>query len=696
MQRQRFFLAITHGRPHSLVPTLGYGLAMLPALASATVLPELLISAPRPSQAGTISSWLWENDAASPLPLSANTISAEQLAQWQVQRLDEQTGLQPGLQANPENGQLSNSLQLRGFAVTRPLLDGLPDIQRLFVRDIATVARIDTLRGPAALPFGITSPGGTTNSISKQPGRQTRQLITVQHQLGAHSKLAIDSSGTLGDDDSPWTYRAILAARGGSDAANRHHTAQLTLRWQHQADSWVQLQGMAQADYQPFDFGTVISNTGQPGQPAQPAQVQYDQHYMPAGGAPARRHYQQYTASMVQACSDTCQLQADYRLGLAERNETLLGFWSLQTPGRLSGYYTRYRDDYQQHSWQLKASEQWQTGAWQHQLAAGYSRHRQQWHFTGEQNIGGFSLATLQPDFSQLRLATLRMSPRYSDEQQAERAWWLADRITLGGPHWLSLGLRRQHYHIDSDRSGRGRLPVGDDSASVWHSGYTRQLGTGWHGYLSWQTGLEPNRGQDRHGGFLPAQRSRQTELGLYGQWAAQGRLQLAVFNLALDRLAMADPQDRTALMAAGQRQVQGMEAQTSWAQGPWQLAANLTRLHTAQSVKTSASLGDEFVGVPRLSAGLQLQRQLPDSSCQAWAGVQAAGPRMADAANTLRLPGHARVDTGLRWRSSPAQAVQLGIVNLLDKRYVSAISAPDTLYQGPRRQLWLSYSLSR
>ena len=174
MQRQRFFLAITHGRPHSLVPTLGYGLAMLPALASATVLPELLISAPRPSQAGTISSWLWENDAASPLPLSANTISAEQPAQWHVQRLDELTGL-----------------QLRGFAVTRPLLDGLPDIQRLFVRDIATVTRIDTLRGPAALPFGITSPGGTTNTISKQPGRQTRQLITVQHQLATQGQRAV-------------------------------------------------------------------------------------------------------------------------------------------------------------------------------------------------------------------------------------------------------------------------------------------------------------------------------------------------------------------------------------------------------------------------------------------------------------------------------------------------------------------------
>jgi len=266
MQRHRFFPAITHGRPHSRVPTLGLGLAMLPALASATVLPELLISAPRPSQATTISSWLWENDATNPLPLSANTVSAAQLAQWQVQRLDQLTGLQPGLQANPENGQLSNGLQLRGFAVTRPLLDGLPDIQRLFVRDIATVARIDTLRGPAALPFGITSPGGTINTISKQPGRQARQLITVQHQLGEHSKLAIDSSGTLGDDDSPWTYRSILSVRGGPDAANRQHTAQLTLRWQHQVDSWVQLQGMAQADYQPFDFGTVMTNTSQASQ----------------------------------------------------------------------------------------------------------------------------------------------------------------------------------------------------------------------------------------------------------------------------------------------------------------------------------------------------------------------------------------------------------------------------------------------
>lgn len=131
-------------------------------------------------------------------------------------------------------------------------------------------------------------------------------------------------------------------------------------------------------------------------------------------------------------------------------------------------------------------------------------------------------------------------------------------------------------------------------------------------------------------------------------------------------------------------------------AAGSWQLPANLTRLHITQSVKTSPSLGDEFVGVPHLSAGLQRQRQLADSSCQVWAGVQAAGPRMADAANTLRLRGHARVDTGLRWRSSPVQAVQLGIVNLLDKRYVSAISSSDTLYQGPRRQLWLGYSLSR
>lgn len=58
-------------------------------------------------------------------------------------------------------GGFAAAVNLRGFTVTRFYFNGLPDVGRMFVRDLAAVQSLLVLRGPAAVLAGINSPGVT-------------------------------------------------------------------------------------------------------------------------------------------------------------------------------------------------------------------------------------------------------------------------------------------------------------------------------------------------------------------------------------------------------------------------------------------------------------------------------------------------------------------------------------------------------
>ena len=78
------------------------------------------------------------------------------------------------------------------------------------------------------------------------------------------------------------------------------------------------------------------------------------------------------------------------------------------------------------------------------------------------------------------------------------------------------------------------------------------------------------------------------------------------------------------------------------------------------------------------------------------WLGLTTVGPRMGDAANTVRVAGYARIDAGARSAWPGGHAVQVGVRNLTNTRYVEAVTAVDDVFQGPLRQLWLTYTITR
>ena len=624
-------------------------------------------------------------------PGTVSRIAADNLQALGGQRLEDLAGLVPGLQADVSNAGLTSAVKLRGFSITRLHYNGLPDVQRMFSRDMATVDRVEVLAGPSALFFGSTAPGGVVNYLGKQPQFNERRALSLSVDDSGVARAEIDLAGRFGAAGNLWAYRVVAAGQDGEEPVarlpQRRHTALGAIAWRYANDAQLLIETEWMQNRTPFVFGTVIVGNGDT------AQVQYDKLYIAPGGAPATRNMRRWAVDWRAKVLNDVALSARYSSAEVDRNEALLGFFALQSATTLSGYYTRYQDDFSQHSVNLRAEAGFALAGMRHQVAAGWMAHRQRWLFEGVQNIGGFKLSVAQPDFSAVNPATLPLANRFNHEQQREAATWVADRIVITDRLAMTLGLRHLAFGIEADRSGAGLATASDGRGLAHHVGITLQPTDKLRAYLAHSTGLEANRGKTHEGAYLSPQQQRQWEGGAH--WDATPKLAFSatVYRLRLDNLSMTDPADRTAQISAGQRAVQG--AQLAWqARGDrWSLHGHVHGLATRQVVKTSASLGDDFVGVARRSAGISLALRpaasLPGAPTLTLA-ASAVGPRFADAANTTRLPGYALLHTAALWRLSERISISAGLRNATDRRYVEAVTALDDVYQGQRRQAWL------
>lgn len=625
---------------------------------------------------------------------STTTISHAELEDWDGGRLESLTALLPGTVVDSLNAGLSSAVKTRGFALSRLHYNGMPDIQRMFSRDLYMLEAVQSLRGPAAAQLGVASPGGVINYQGKRARAVAQQEFGVALGNDGFTRIELDSTGKLFTPQ--LNYRVSAVAQDGqmswAQLPVRRHEGKLDLDWEYEAGT-LGVELYEQANTTPFSFGTVISNTVKPGSHLQSAQVAWDKLFVVPGGAPSMRRYHEQLGHWQHRLASGWNVELNLGQAIVTRDESLLGYWTVLSPSTLSGYYTRYHDSFSQRMAKFRVQGRFNTGALQHEVSVGLDRYQQNFLFTGVQNIGGFTLTIANPDFSNVDVGKLSTTRRYNDENSKEAGAWIADKFNINEQFELAFALRQQTYDIEADRKGSGRIRVAAAATKVWNFGGSWRLSKNWRTWASASTGVEPNRGKTHDGDFLPAQQSRQNELGL--AWNnSKASASVSLWKIGLDHLAMTDPADRNAVISAGQRAVQGIEAQTAWIETAWSTRANLNWQTTRNVRKTSASQGDEFVGVARLSAGLQLERRWPsENNLRTWLGVVAVGQRMANAANSVRVPGYARLDAGARMPLFDG-TVQISVRNLTDIRYVEALSALDDVFQGARRQWWLNYRI--
>jgi iron complex outermembrane recepter protein len=661
----------------------------------ATRLPDAP-QAPATSQAPTLSLAL--ADWLGPAPTneqawSQSVVSGEALNN--ANRLEDALALVPGVQVGNDGSGISSTVLLRGFKTTSLFTGGLPEMQWRFARDPYTAERLEVLRGPQGVLLGQAAPGGTLHWVPKLAGGAQRSEAGLGADGDGWARAWLD----LNCPGPTLSTRLVLATQDGvtqpqSLPNRRTHvlgSVKLSPVDAFSATAWLEYQHTRR----PWIFGTVIPNE-------KTGAVRYDQLYVVDGGLPAQRETRQGGLMLQGQLGEHWQLSGQWREGMLKRNEDMLGFWSTTAnPQRLSGYYARFWDDWQQQSAQVKALGHWQSTDWDARLALGWDQLHASRGFYRWQSRRAFNIDVDANDYSDVKVDALKLSTTDISERWQDHSRWLGSTVTWREHTRLTLGWRETQVHRELRQDSPTQKATADQSGNSWQLGLSQDLTPWLTAYVSSGQAVQANAGHTLDGSFLPALKARQVEVGLHHRWRwGQGhRLvsQLAVFGIDQHHLTAPDPADpaREAVLPVGRWRSEGVELSSTWSQGLWAVQVQGSSLRYSPVVRTSSTQGKQLVGAVRDRGAIKLSHTASSSiqawPRQGWALVQAAGPAAANATNTVMVKGYERLDLGAQW-ALPAQG-ELTVVlrNVFNRKYVEAVNGTDDVYQGPTRGLWVA-----
>lgn len=580
---------------------------------------------------------------------------------------------QAGIGSSSSNaGGLGPGINVRGFDVGGRLFAGtLPDIERFYNRDLATVAAVEVLKGHSSVLYGHAAPGGTINYRLQQPSGALRSEAALSTDNAGLHRLVLDHDQPFGDA----ALRLIYAGQSGATFIDQvgNGRQSLLLSGRHRHDGGVvRVELEYQRNVRPYGFGTVYAD----------GRFWYDRYYI----APASRALRQYRRQALyweQALASGWTLDAALSLAQVGRHETLAGFWTISGPGTLSSYYRKLDDDSKQNNLRVELRGRHTLAGMQTDTALGYQRDRQRIDFSGPQNIGGYAIDLAEPDFH-LDWRALPLAARISHERYRESGLFGLAKVALSERVHVMAGLRHSALKIDTaDAMAASTAADIDHLSSV--GGVSWQLAAPLTLHLSRSESFEPNRGTTRSGGFLPPRQGRQWETG-FAAAGRQWRATLALFDLEQSRLTAPDPLDKNALVTIGTARVRGAETALRWSAGTLAWSANFGWQRARNTDKVSPDLGERLVNVPARYGATRLEWRAGEH-WRLWSGVATVGQRPGDPENSFTAAGYAVVGAGVQYRIGSATSLALEGGNLADKRYVEALSASDNVYQGERRR---------
>lgn len=198
----------TNGHTLVLEPLPSEGTLNLDATTITSVMDQSMSYQPPPTSSVMRSSALLQE-----IPQTVNVIPAQVIRDQAPRNLDDALANVSGITQGNTLGSTQDSVMTRGFGDNRNgsiMRDGMPVVQGRGLN--ASVERIEVLKGPASLLYGIQDPGGVVNMVSKKPELEQYNALTLRGSTYGEGKNGsgggLDSTGALGDTG--LAYRMIL------------------------------------------------------------------------------------------------------------------------------------------------------------------------------------------------------------------------------------------------------------------------------------------------------------------------------------------------------------------------------------------------------------------------------------------------------------------------------------------------------
>lgn len=150
---------------------------------------------------------------------------------------------------------------VRGFATGEYYRNGFP-INRGYPNspDIASIERVEVLKGPSAFLYGRGDPGGTFNIVSKQPLAERSFAVGTQYGSFNTKRSTFDATGAVSEDGTVLARITGAVEDNGSFrdfvSSDRYYVAP-AIAWRPTADTTITLEGELISAGQIFDRGIV-------------------------------------------------------------------------------------------------------------------------------------------------------------------------------------------------------------------------------------------------------------------------------------------------------------------------------------------------------------------------------------------------------------------------------------------------------
>jgi iron complex outermembrane recepter protein len=601
---------------------------------------------------------------------------------------------------------------MRGFPVTL-YYDGVR-LQAKGIRDPAITDRIEVIRGPSSVLYGVGDPGGGVNYITKRP--QFARASELRFTAGSYDFRRVEFDHDLAG--MPVADTGRLGAR-------------LVGSWTDRG-SWRLTERQRRTFIAPMATLRLGRSTEFFGYVSYQEQEGRESRLPPYYDTFARRHYNLpwgyfsgdnrtrfadnilvVNLEAVHAISREWKVKVAYFDSASYRDHYLTPLQTFLNPalngGRrlATGILRRLLDEYAGSSALAYTVGEVRTGPVEHQLVAGYEHRREavQSRDTRTRWIERFDLdapnydKTLEPaPFSGQSTASLTTAHAFFAQ---ERAQFLERRLSLIG------GVRIEDYRTRSDpRYNTLNNTVLDRAETAAERVVTSRFSallklTPWlSAYASYNESFLGNALRDVvTGALIPSETAEGTEAGMkFELWG--GRISGSVGGYTLERSAVRQVNTLTgAIENLGTVRCDGFEAEAFVSlTDSLQLMANFA-FNDARTIDASdrALIGRRPSGDVKRSASLlarQTFRQGPLKGAYLGGGWAHGGDQI-DRTGTLTEPSYALVDAFAGYRSaSGTYDLSLRVTNLFDRRWWRELRTAQQSTQGDPRHVQASLRL--
>lgn len=626
---------------------------------------------------------------------SISTVTRRQMDDQNVQTVGNALRYTSGVLSDADTNSRYDSIFMRGFGAFGlatsyvSFLDGLklPRGQAFAVAaiDPFLLDRIDVLKGPSAMLYGQTSPGGLVNMVSRMPSATPFNEFRVEGGTYGRIQAGITSQGKL-DKDGHWLYSLTAIGRQSGtryDGVDEQRVAVApAITWAPDMDTRLTIQSYYQNDPQGGYFNSIYAKS------LAPAQYRPYLNSKLNVGDPAfdRFKREQYGVGYQfdKRLNDVVSLYSSLRYGHVQTD-----FQSLQmnapitATGQLPRWGIRSLEDASNLAADNRLQFDFATGALQHKLVTGvdYQETRSNWLY----QIGGATpLDVVNPVYNQ------PVGPFASfinnGQMLSQAGIYAQDQISLGG--WrATLGVRHDWADQTTDNRLAGARSSQSDAKTTYRAGLLYKFDNGVAPYVSYATSFEPVAGVSANGSPFVPTTGEQYEAGVkYQPTFLPILLTAAVFDIRQQNVQ--SPSTTPGFFVQqGEVRSTGVELEARGnVTDSLELVGALTFLDTRVTKSTDALLlGMRPQAVPDFYGSAWANytfRTGPVTGLTVGAGVRHVGASFGDDYNTLQTAAYTVADLALKYelgnlnRSLNGMALTLNVNNLLDKEYYSSCSS--------------------